>query len=156
MLKYDFFGFPVSILNANIFKNQQSTNNYNTIHWKILSLLAHQQLVLQCQVKISLSSFVFCLLFDSMKYARDLLLGLFLAQVLFALFCQLRKLNYESQTSLFCLYFLQAKLFPYQRETFLSLVRNVRNKLGRSCAKLRPAWASYQLAFVWLAFTEAY
>ena len=29
------------------------------------------------------------------------------------------------------------------------------NKLGLSCAKLRPAWASYQLAFVWLAFTEA-
>ena len=29
------------------------------------------------------------------------------------------------------------------------------DKLGLSCAKLRPAWASYQLAFVWLAFTEA-
>ena len=30
-----------------------------------------------------------------------------------------------------------------------------KNKLGLSCAKLRLAWASYQLAFVWLAFTEA-
>ena len=30
-----------------------------------------------------------------------------------------------------------------------------KDKLGLSCAKLRPAWASYQLAFVWLAFTEA-
>ena len=29
------------------------------------------------------------------------------------------------------------------------------NKLGLSCAKLRPALASYQLAFVWLDFTEA-
>ena len=29
------------------------------------------------------------------------------------------------------------------------------NKLGLSCAKLRSAWASYQLAFVLLAFTEA-
>ena len=28
------------------------------------------------------------------------------------------------------------------------------NKLGLSCAKLRAAWASYQLAFVLLAFTE--
>ena len=27
------------------------------------------------------------------------------------------------------------------------------NKLGLRCAKLRPAWASYQLAFLWLAFT---
>ena len=27
--------------------------------------------------------------------------------------------------------------------------------LELSCAKLRPAWASYLLAFVWLAFTEA-
>ena len=29
------------------------------------------------------------------------------------------------------------------------------NKLGLSCAKLRPASASYQLDFVWLALTQA-
>ena len=29
------------------------------------------------------------------------------------------------------------------------------SKLGLSCAKLRPNWASYQLALVWLAYTEA-
>ena len=29
------------------------------------------------------------------------------------------------------------------------------NKLGLSFAKLRPAWAIYQLAFVRLAFTKA-
>ena len=34
-------------------------------------------------------------------------------------------------------------------------VKKKLNKLGLSCAKLRPALASYQLAFVWLAFTEA-
>ena len=28
-------------------------------------------------------------------------------------------------------------------------VEKTQNKLGLSCAKLRPAWASYQLAFVW-------
>ena len=32
---------------------------------------------------------------------------------------------------------------------------NIDNKLGLSCAKLRPAWASYQLAFVWLTYTKA-
>ena len=32
---------------------------------------------------------------------------------------------------------------------------NYGNKLGLSCAKLRPAWASYQLAFVQLGFAEA-
>ena len=31
----------------------------------------------------------------------------------------------------------------------------VDNKLGLSCAKLRPALASCLLAFVWLTFTEA-
>ena len=36
----------------------------------------------------------------------------------------------------------------------LHITKN-KNKLRLSCAKLRPAWASYQLAFVWLAFTEA-
>ena len=36
-----------------------------------------------------------------------------------------------------------------------SIVIKSNNQLGLSCAKLRPAWASYQLAFVWLAFTEA-
>ena len=35
------------------------------------------------------------------------------------------------------------------------LVTKILDKLGLSCAKLRPAWASYHLAFVWLAFTEA-
>ena len=29
------------------------------------------------------------------------------------------------------------------------------DKLGLSCAKLRPAFASYQLAFLWLAYTWA-
>ena len=30
-----------------------------------------------------------------------------------------------------------------------------KNKLGLSCAKLRTAWASYQIALVRLAYTEA-
>ena len=42
-----------------------------------------------------------------------------------------------------------------QKEGGLVLREKVMNKLGLSCAKLKPAWASYQLAFVWLAFTEA-
>ena len=31
----------------------------------------------------------------------------------------------------------------------------VKNKLGLSYAKLRPAWASYQLAIVYLAYIKA-
>ena len=36
-----------------------------------------------------------------------------------------------------------------------SINKRMTDKLGLSCAKLRPAWASYQLAFVWLVFIEA-
>ena len=38
--------------------------------------------------------------------------------------------------------------------SLICYLKKSHNKLGLSCAKLRPAWASYQLAFVWLAFTE--
>ena len=34
-------------------------------------------------------------------------------------------------------------------------VKKGTNKLGLSWTKLRPAWASYHLAFVWLAYTKA-
>ena len=38
---------------------------------------------------------------------------------------------------------------------FKERIKRKDNKLGLSCAKLRPAWASYQLTFVLLALTEA-
>ena len=43
----------------------------------------------------------------------------------------------------------------YNFSIYQNNLRINQNKLGLSCAKLRPAWASYQLAFAWLAFTEA-
>ena len=39
--------------------------------------------------------------------------------------------------------------------SFLDITQKELNKLELSCAKLRPGQASYQLAFVWLAYTEA-
>ena len=51
---------------------------------------------------------------------------------------------------------------PYSFRNYLSLktfemqnCANMQNKLGLSCAKLRPAWVSYQFASVYLAFAEA-
>ena len=42
-----------------------------------------------------------------------------------------------------------------QMGKFFSESNKSEHKLGLNCAKLRPAWDSYQLAFVGLAYTEA-
>ena len=47
------------------------------------------------------------------------------------------------------------KILHFSLFQLIQIMKKQRNKLGLSCAKLRAAWASYQLAFVWLAFTEA-